>query len=414
MSLRITPPEVAAAIEISLPLSKSIANRLLVMSYIAGNSQKIQLPDSNDSLLMCNLLSSLKKGATLFDAEDAGTVFRFLCGLLAIIEGSRTITGSNRMLERPCHPLVQSLRALGAEVEYLRSEGFPPLLIKGRALRGGEIGIDSSVSSQFISALMMIAPTMSEGLIIHLDGKIVSLPYILMTAGLMKKCGIDVLVESEKVCIKPGSYDMNNMQVEADWSAASYWYALVALANSRYEKNHFKIRLKGLNKSSLQGDSDIVQIFQKLGVDTKWDDNALVITNSCRVERNVRFDLTGHPDMAPAIIAVCAGLQLESMLSGLDTLAIKESNRLLALQQELDKLGYDCSVISDNIFITSGKRKPVKSNIIETYNDHRIAMALSVLSMTVGVLIINEPHVVKKSYPTFWDDLRQAGFGIIA
>ncbi len=437
--MRINPPVTFGIdTEITLPLSKSVANRLLVMSFIAGNEDKVALPAANDSQIMYRLLKRMRENANTFDAEDAGTVFRFLCALFAVIPGTRILTGSERMLERPCMPLVEALKELGADIQYLGKEGYPPLRIHGKALKGNEITINSSISSQFVSALMMVAPLMEGGLVIRMDGNTVSLPYIMLTAGLMKQMGQEVSVKNDIVMVRSGKYVVPEITSEPDWSAASYWYAFMALSNCRVGKYQYRVRLRGLRKDSFQGDKEVAAIFEKLGVETEWSGEDVIITNSCRIEKSVRFDLTGYPDLAPAVAVACAGLKTEAMLTGLDTLAIKESNRLAALKSELNKLGFGCSVVSGNTLILPGTydssresaeeniresveesiRESVEesireSNVVETYNDHRIAMAMSLLSLKTGSLVLHDPMVVKKSYPSFWDDLEKAGFGII-
>lgn len=398
---------------ITLPLSKSIANRMLIIGYMTSFENSISIPECDDSVILLNLLRRLRQdkneeqtiSLSEYNAGEAGTVFRFLAALLAIIPGKRILTGSSRMLERPCRPLVEALKMLGAECSYLGREGYPPLLINGKKLQGGKVTIDSSISSQFITGLMLIAPMFPLGLTIELKGSKVSMPYIELTAQLMRLCGISISFDTNIISVYPGNYLSGVNYYEGDWSAASYWYVAMALIQSQQ-----CIILKGLNKESSQGDKRVSEIFTNFGVSSEWHNRNLYLRNNGNVCKSIKIDLTENPDLAPSVAIVCAGLGINSTLTGLQTLAIKESNRLDALSNELSKLGYDCSVNNQSSLIISGRKRQLLNNSIDTYHDHRIAMAMSLLSLKHGSLVLNDPSVVSKSYPSFWKDLESVGF----
>ena len=421
--MTIEPPAEFRSNIVHLPLSKSIANRLLVMAFISENENLVEIPDSDDSHIMWRLLQELRqnipdesqavnssslsgKFINTYNAGDAGTVFRFLSALFAIVPGERILTGSARMEQRPIKPLIDALKELGANCRYLKNEGFPPVHFSGKKLRGGEIEIDSSISSQFVSSLMMIAPAMETGLRILLKGKQVSRPYIDLTAGLMKNCGINIESSEYNIYIEPGTYSFGNDLNESDWSAASYWYAMVSMIRG------LTVKLSGLNPKSLQGDSVLVSIYKKLGITSEWNDNILTITNDGIIEEIKEIDLTQNPDLAPAIAVTCAALQLNIDITGLQTLIIKESNRLEAICKNLVNLGFKCKHNGVNMIVIRKGRTAVLTNIIDSFNDHRIAMSMSLLSVFSGNLIISNPSCVNKSYRSFWKDLQLIGFNI--
>lgn len=405
----IDPSPVTCDFSPELPLSKSIANRQLCIRHLSGSSLSISIPGSQDSLRMEALLRQLELDphATVYDCGDAGTVFRFLTAVLAITEGRRTLTGSARMQQRPCGPLAEALQRLGAEVRYLGNPGFPPLEITGKPLKGGTVEIESSVSSQFISALMMIAPSTALGLQIKLKGRTVSAPYIAMTAGLMREQGIEVTGSPDQITVKPGTYRFNAQITESDWSAASYWFAFAAM------KKDAVIALRGLKETSLQGDSRLVEIFSHLGVSTFRDGEALVLSHKGSTDTRIEVDFTPFPDLFPAVAVTCAGLGLSARFTGLHTLAIKESNRIEAVGAELRKLGYPAGMNAEGCFVIEPGREISSGVVVQTWNDHRIAMAFAMLSLKYGQMILDDPGVVSKSYPGFWRELERAGFLLI-
>lgn len=422
--LNIKPPIELNRAPVTLPLSKSIANRMLIIGYITGNEDLVKFPDCADSNTMRELLRKLRSKSyfgqyqgndqidfqdNIYNTGDAGTVFRFLSALLAITPGKSLLTGSARMLERPCGPLIDSLIELGAHCSYMDKHGYPPVLIEGNKLKGGTISVDATVSSQFISALMMVAPLMPIGLTINLEGDAVSQPYIHLTADLMKRNGANVTVDISKVIVHPADYNFKEGIHEADWSAASYWYTLAAL-QKQDSTERSPVILKGLNHKSMQGDRLVAKIFEKLGIESKWFNGDVHLHNTGVVAKHIDIDLHGQPDLAPALAVACAGLQISATISGLETLVIKESNRLESIKSELKKLGYICQIEANNTLQIIVGRTEQTSNVIDTYNDHRIAMAMAMLSLTNGPLLINNPEVVRKSYPEFWTDLTSAGF----
>jgi 3-phosphoshikimate 1-carboxyvinyltransferase len=323
------------------------------------------------------------------------------------MEGEWIIKGSKRMHERPIHPLVETLTALGAEIEYLEKEGFPPLRIKGRKLKGGEVYLSGNISSQFISALLMVAPLMENGLIMHIEKKIVSKPYIDLTMAMMAQCGVIVKWAGNDILVKPQQYQAIELAVETDWSAASYWYELVALTPGA------QLTLLGLHKKSLQGDANVANLFSNLGVTTEFVEEGAVIRHTKRKARKFFHDFVNEPDLAQTFAATCCFMGVPFLFSGIQSLKIKETDRVQALINELKKLGFILKETEIGMLEWDGERcTPVKEPAIDTYDDHRMAMSFAPGAMVFRTLNINNPEVVTKSYPNFWDDLKRAGFNI--
>lgn len=395
---------------ITLPSSKSISNRALMIKALSGLDIEISnLSDAKDTQILAELLAD--KSRTIFDVGHAGTAMRFLTAYLAIKEGEFVLTGSERMQQRPIKILVDALRTLGAEIEYLKNEGFPPLKIKGKKLSGGEITIDGSVSSQYISALMLAAPYMENGLKINFEGQLTSKPYLEMTLEIIKYFGAKLTWKEDAIEVKAGRYVAKDFYVEADWSAASYWYSMVALAREA------EITLLGLQNESLQGDVVVAKIYENFGVKTEFIENGIRLTkNSSPITHHspLFLDFTNCPDLAQTIAVTCTALNVPTKLTGLSTLRIKETDRIAALQNELNKLGYNVEVENDDLIIIPSLRTDRHScesrNLsIKTYNDHRMAMAFAPLALLYPITIEN-PDVVIKSYPNFWEDLKRVGF----
>lgn len=392
---------------LALPASKSIANRLLMMNALAANVITINnLSQANDTRLLQGILGELSfntASAVEIDCHDAGTVMRFLTAFFAITEGKWLLKGTERMHQRPIGILVEKLKELGADIEYLHNEGYPPLQINGTQLKGGEIRIDAGISSQYISALMMIAPYIKNGLTLKLEGKITSKPYIFLTAGLMQQCGVRAVFMGNVVTIPEGKYTPNKITVESDWSAASYWYAVAAVA-SRAE-----IQLNGLLPDSLQGDSVVARLMEEFGVTTTFTNNGVLIKNGGTVTNHFEHDFTDCPDLGPTFIALCGAMGIPARFYGLESLAIKESDRTAALATELKKVGVVFEQNGEYWQLIPNNESLNSSKTIEfdTYNDHRLAMALSVFSIVLSEIKINNPQVIIKSYPTFWDDFMQ-------
>jgi 3-phosphoshikimate 1-carboxyvinyltransferase len=309
------------------------------------------------------------------------------------------------MHERPIHPLVETLNVLGAEIDYLEKEGFPPLRIRGRRLRGGEVFVAGNISSQFISALLMVAPMMEKGLAMNIEKQVISRPYIDLTIGMMKDFGVHTKWEDNKITVKPQKYKAVEYTVEQDWSAASYWYEIVSLLPGA------EVTLPGLRKVSLQGDANVANLFSDLGVETEYQTDGIVIRHVKRKARKFFHDFVREPDLVQTFAAACCFKGIAFLFSGTQSLKIKETNRVQALIDELKKLGFVLRERENGMLEWDGERCfPEKEPAINTYDDHRMAMSFTPGAITFRSLIINDPHVVTKSYPRFWDDLRDAGF----
>jgi len=390
--------------------SKSISNRILLIRELSGSTCSIENLSSSDDTrrlqLYINMISTCGKSGIpmIIDANNAGTVSRFLSAFLVYREGTWLITGNKRMKERPIKGLVDGLRLLNAKIEYTDKNEFLPILIKGSDIVGGRIEVDVSESSQFISAIMMIGPYLYEGLKIRFKGTPVSLPYIEMTQKLMQKFGAYVDMNEEGVNILNGKYQFHQCTVESDWSSASYWYETLALAEEG------EINITGLSKNSLQGDSIIVDIFEQLGVKTKYTINGITIFKTANITNKFSFDFEGCPDIVPAVMATCAALGIKSTFKNIAHLAFKESNRIKVLAQELNKIGASLTK-SKSSYILSTNKKSIESNLIfNTHGDHRIAMCLAPLVLKYSQLEICSPSVVNKSYPGFWEELKKLNF----
>jgi len=390
---------------VSLPSSKSISNRLLIIKALSSSPVTISnLSQSDDTIILKEIFASQNKA---LEAKDAGTVMRFLTAYLATRAGEYTLGGSERMSERPVGILVDALRQLGAKIEYTGAKGYPPLKITGSALHGGQLVLDGSVSSQFITALLLIAPVISGPLSIEFSGKISSRPYISMTLQLLNTFGIESLWKNNKIKIRPGHFRETSIDVEADWSAASYWYSMVALAKEA------EITLTGLTGSSIQGDSIAASVFSLLGVRTTFTDSGAVLTKSNEVAHEIGFDFTDCPDLAPAIIVTSAALRVPGLFTGIESLKIKESNRITALQEELHKLDVELIEISEIAVRTKMNPEPTSpTSVLWSHMDHRIAMSLAPLGLVHTSVDIKDPEVTSKSYPNFWNDLKSVGFEI--
>ena len=387
--------------------SKSESNRLLILQALFNNIEIQNLSNSDDTQV---LQKALQNATEVVDVHHAGTAMRFLTAYYACKEGAEVIlTGSKRMQERPIGVLVNALRELGAEISYVGKEGFPPLKIIGKTLVENEVSIAANVSSQYISALLLIAPYLKNGLQLTLDGEITSTPYIEMTLSLLRRIGIQTQFENNKIFVKPFNSVLKSevLVVESDWSSASYFYSLVALS-----KTGTKLKLSSYFKNSLQGDSVLETIYQQFGVSTIFNKNSIVLEKIANHHPAVLTqDLKNAPDIAQTIVVTAFGLGVGCELSGLHTLKIKETDRLIALQIELQKLGASIAVNQNSLSLLAAKR--IKSDIhIATYQDHRMAMAFAPLVLKTS-LFIEDAAVVSKSFPSFWDNLAEIGVNII-
>ena len=435
-------------IEVDLPLSKSESNRALMIAFYLktqrfkdSESQRLcdfitsQLSNSDDTVLLKNLLDKTNqyiyhyKQSQLsvdccpltLDCANAGTVLRFLMTAVASLQLTINdeesyevfrfsdsqilrflLTGNERMKQRPIDSLVESLRSLGVSIEYTERESYPPVLIRPRNIEGGRVEVNVEQSSQFASSLLLAAPLWKNGLELHLTGNISSLPYIDMTINMMKRCGIDVIRKDRDILVKPGNYNIDDIKIEPDWSAAAFWYEIAALSE------YSDIFLKNLNIDSLQADAAAVEMFENLGVETISVKEGVIIRNVTFNSQFLTFNFKDCPDLFPSVIATCAGLKVNATFTGLKNLSIKESDRKKAMMTELKKINVSFEEISDDElkmmcpeelpFFT--EEKPI---IFNNYNDHRIAMALSILSIKIGTIEMKNTEVVSKSYPNFFE-----------
>jgi 3-phosphoshikimate 1-carboxyvinyltransferase len=387
-----------------LPASKSISNRALIINALGGNGSELHnLSDANDTQLMLRLVNSLER---TIDVEDAGTTMRFLTAYFTVTRQNKVLTGTARMKERPIALLVDALRTLGAEIEYQGIEGYPPHEIRNFTGQKTEtLTIRGDVSSQYISALMMIAPVLPKGLTLQLTGKIGSRPYIEMTASIMKHFGVSCELLPDKVSIPHQQYKASSYTVESDWSAASYWFAFAALASDS------DILLPRLHLQSLQGDSVIAELMKQLGVTAQRQGDLLRLTKT-NAQKEITWDFTHCPDLAQTVAVVCAAAGINGSFTGLESLRIKETDRIAALQTELGKIG--AQLVEDEKLerwtLIPSNKLPDKASFA-TYKDHRMAMAFAPLCTLMSVSI-EHPDVVRKSYPNFWNDLKSVGIDI--
>lgn len=392
--------------EIKITGSKSESNRLLLLQALYSNIQIENLSNSDDTRVMSQALSST---SNIVDVHHAGTAMRFLTAYFAFQKGREVVlTGSDRMKERPIKILVDALRELGADISYLETEGFPPLKINGKNPTKNKVTLQANVSSQYISALLLIAPKLENGLELTLEGNITSVPYIKMTLRLLEELGIETSFKDQTIKVKQQSVINNQIAtVESDWSSASYFYSIIALS-----KVGTKITLSSYKAHSLQGDAVLADIYLQFGVKTTFKTNRLVLQKVEMLNNLslIELDLSNSPDIAQTITVTCFALGLECLLTGLHTLKIKETDRLLALKTEIEKLGGMVTITTNSLHLKASNN--LKSQVaIATYNDHRMAMAFAPLALKTS-LIINDAEVVSKSYPGFWNDLKTIGFQI--
>lgn len=406
---------------IQLPASKSISNRALILHALShGKLMPCNLSDCDDTKVMIRALDGFPEH---IDILAAGTAMRFLTAYLSVTPGTRIITGTQRMQQRPIRILVDALRELGAQIEYVGNEGFPPLRITGTELKGEEISLAGNVSSQYISALLMIGAVLPKGLQLHLKGDIISRPYINLTLQLMRDFGARTEWASESsITVYPGGYRDVSFSVESDWSAASYWYQILALEGMNHEKIKLKkdkvddssIELLGLFPRSYQGDSRGAEVFSRLGIHTEYTDCGVRLTRKGIPATRLDEDMVDIPDLAQTFVVTCCLMNIPFRFTGLQTLKIKETDRITALITELRKLGYVVQSEQDSILLWNGERCPAEANpVIATYEDHRMAMAFAPACLVVPQIQIDEPQVVSKSYPGYWTDLMKAGFKIM-
>ncbi|MDE5641916.1 MAG: 3-phosphoshikimate 1-carboxyvinyltransferase [Muribaculaceae bacterium] len=415
MDYRIYPPEEILDVRLSLPPSKSYMARKMVIDAIAGCPSGGDVCACDDITVLARALELYRSGgavsAAAVDLGGSGTALRFLTALFAATEGCDVVLDGNESLRRrPMAILVDALRQLGAEIEYLQQEGFAPLAVRGRRLAGGSLPIDPTVSSQFVSALMLVSPLLDAPLRIRIEGEAASMPYIRMTAGMMRRRGAVADIERYDIDLAPGSYSADDDYMpELDWTAASYWYETAALTAGW-------VTLPGFNATDLQGDRLLAEIMPRLGVLSEFgtDDEgeeALCLSATPDLWGRLELDLSQNPDLTPALAVTAAALSVPFRLSGLENLRVKECDRLEALRQELLKIGIVAEIDGPGVLLWEGQRAPVvEIPEIDTHGDHRMAMAFAPLAVFAPGIVIRDAEVADKSYPGFWDDLRQAGF----
>lgn len=401
----VTPP-INIHTRIQLPSSKSLCNRALIINALAHGSEPPQnLSNCDDTRVMIRALQQMQP---TIDIMAAGTAMRFLTAFLTVAPGTHLITGTERMKQRPIGILVDALRSLGADIDYAENEGFPPLRITGKKLDKENITLPGNVSSQYISALLMIAPTLQHGLTLTLEGKIVSRPYIDMTLQLMRDFGAQAeWIANNQLKVEATGYQPTPYYIESDWSAASYWYEICALTPEA------TVELPGLFEQSLQGDAAVAQIFSLLGVETSYSERMVTLHNTGKAVDKLEYDFVNQPDLAQTFVVTCCMKHIPFCFTGLESLKIKETDRIFALITEMKKLGYVVKEKDNSILYWDGERCPAQPHpAIDTYEDHRMAMAFAPASLILKSVCINHPQVVSKSYPNYWENLQEAGFNL--
>ena len=398
-----------------LPASKSISNRALVIHALSGgNILPENLSNCDDTEV---IIAALKDNPYEINIKAAGTAMRFMTAYLAVKDGEEhVLTGTERMKHRPIGILVDALRFLGADIDYVGEEGFPPLRIRGKQLAGGLLEVPGNISSQYISALLMVGPALRDGLTLRLTGDIISRPYIDLTLWTMREYGADAeWSDFETIEVRPKPYQERTYYIESDWSGASYWYEMVALSRDP----EATVRLEGLMDGSKQGDSSLRYIFSLLGVKSQFActqqgvPTTVTLRRSGRCVPRLEYDFVNSPDLAQTFVVTCALLNVPFYFRGLSTLKIKETDRIEALKTEMRRLGFVVRDVNDSELIWDGERcEPDMEHGIDTYEDHRMALAFAPAACQTGSLRINNPQVVTKSYPNYWDDLTSAAFTI--
>lgn len=402
MKYHITHPTKSFDAEIDLPYSKSISNRALIIQALCQKTFKISnLSSANDTIILSN---ALNQTSSIFDLEDCGTAFRFLTAYLATTPGEFTLTGTQRMKKRPVKDLVNALNSLGAKVHYLEEEGFPPLKIKGKPLNGGTIHINTNISSQFVSALLLIAPRLKNELVLYLEGPLLSKPYISMTIEIMRYFGVFVKWNGNTITITPQPYLAKDLNIEADWSSLAFFLEAMVLSKNA------TLKINGLFKNSWQGDAAVLKIFNSLGVNSEFQSNYLFLKKEKQVSSPSSFDinLLNYPDLAPAYCCTIAAINKTAKVSGLNNLIFKESNRLKTLQMELKKINQETSYSNTDFKLLTSKLTLPQSPFT-SHNDHRIAMSLAPLALLFDIEI-DGVESVQKSFPNYWKEVQKLGF----
>ncbi len=415
MMYKISHPTKILKGSITLSSSKSESNRALIIQALCKDSFEIKnISTAEDTVIMQKILNAKHFGTideTIYDVGSAGTTMRFLTAFFATKPGTYILTGTDRMKKRPIGVLVKALREMGADIEYLEKEGYPPLKIKGKKLTGGEVEMDGNVSSQFISALLLIAPELQNGLVIKFKGEVTSRPYIDMTLKMMQEFRVYGMWQDGIISVSPQNYykkgeEGYEYKVEADWSSASYWYAIAALSKES------DLVINNLKRPSLQGDGMVADIFTMLGIKSEYMEDGIRLTKNNLKEEHFGFDFSDCPDLVQTIAVVISALNISGFFNGLHTLKIKETDRISALKNELTRLGVKVEVENDNTMKLTPPDTLNQPKLIYTYDDHRMAMAFAPLAMVLDSITIEQPDTVKKSYRNFWNDLKSLGFVI--
>lgn len=402
MNLEISNSQENLSANINITGSKSESNRLLILQALFPNLKISNLSNSDDTHY---LQKALKSEGELIDIHHAGTAMRFLTAYFATLEGREVVlTGSKRMKERPVKLLVDALKTMGADISYEKNEGYPPIRIKGKKITAKTVSLEANISSQYISALMLVAPSLPNGLEINLQGEITSTPYIKMTLELLQRAGVRGVFEGNTIKIEPAKQLKDqSLAVESDWSSASYYYSLAAISESA------ELKLSTYRETSLQGDSCLSNIYKQFGVSTKFEDNHIILSKKPGTKpKHIKENLQNSPDIAQTIAVTCLALEVPCYLTGLHTLKIKETDRLEALKAEIEKFGSQVDITQDSLELFP--KKDFEENVsVATYNDHRMAMAFAPLGLKVPFKI-EDAEVVSKSYPGFWEDFEKLNF----
>ncbi len=406
--IRYLPPENEEITQIYLPLSKSFSNRLLILKYLANEDFSSEIfSKADDTILLSEKLDLIKKNIDSkslveINVNNAGTVMRFLTSLLSITKGNWLLTGSNRMKNRPISELVNVLIKLGAKIEYIEKEAYPPLRIRGSVLKGGKIEIYSSVSSQYISSLLLISPFLEDGLQIKLKGRVASHPYILMTLNILKLSGVDYQYVNNEITVKKSSVNIKNIDIENDWSSAAFWYEIISFSSIK------NLKINGLKRTDIQGDAILQEIFINFGVKTDFTDDGIILSKIPYIKKDFSFDFTDFPDIVQSVAVSCALLGINAELRGLENLKIKETDRLEALSNELKKMNVIVEIVNHNKLIIRESKLKI-AEVINCYDDHRMIMSFAPLAIINENIQLDNISEVSKSYPTFWEEVKKIG-----
>jgi 3-phosphoshikimate 1-carboxyvinyltransferase len=399
------PSHLKREVEIILPTSKSISNRLLIIQALSQGRVEVKgHSDADDTRFLAQAIH--QQGKELW-MGDGGTAIRFGLAWAAVTEGSRVITGSEHLKSRPISKLVEALQSMGADINFAEQNSRPPLQVTGGKLKGGALKLDGSLSSQFVSALLLVAPTFEETFVLTLDENQVSIPYIEMTCNLMKQAGARIEWQGNTIVVEPHPYGKSTFEVEADWSSASYFYSWVAL------NPELEVFIPALNEESLQGDAQVATVFNFFGVETIFNEKGGLLKNTSAIKVPEELNCLEFPDLAQTIAVTAGGLGLDLRLTGLQTLRVKETDRIHALHMELMSCGIESVPEPDALFIKGSARVSIKKPRIKTYGDHRMAMAFAPMVSVFGDLEIENPQVVSKSFPNYWEEVAKLGVNML-